>query len=136
MADPVVKVSKSTHDVLTSNVSKRILDSDYPTFKLALSGFGNLVVSSASGMGSVTIAHNLGYTPACMAFTQYIDENTGNVVARYKPMSFWDTKGLRLFDYYQFYADDTNLYLSVILTGWVGAEKILPYMYYIFHNPE
>ncbi len=132
----VIKISKSGNDVQTASVEKMILHSDYPTFKLKQSGTGTITTSIYSGAGSATIAHNLGYIPFCMVYGHYIDESTGNVTARYKPFSFWSTPGLNQFDYFQFYADTTNLYISVITSYWVGTALSFPYIYYIFYDPE
>lgn len=132
----VIKISKSGQDVYTAGVEKMILHSDYPTFKLAFSGTGSIVTGVPSGLGSATIIHNLGYKPVCMVFGHYINESDGSVTARYKPFSFWSTYAVFEDDFFQFYADTTKLYISVILTHWSGTAKTIPYMYYIFHNPE
>ena len=132
----VIKISKSGYNVQTAPKQKMIMHSDHPVFKLFQQGSGSIVTNSGTGLGSATINHNLGYIPFCIVYGHYIDENTGLVVARYKPFSFWSTPGLHLHDYFQFYPTTTQLLISVIQSGWSGTSFTIPYIYYIFHDPE
>jgi len=131
-----IKISKSGYDV-TDPDQKQLLHSSYPLFKAHLSGTGTLVKSSSSGQQTVEITHNLGYIPRCFVYGHYLNMNdypTATVVARYKLFSWRDTPGLRLWDYYRFWADTTKLYIRYTTNSFFSPSISLPYIYFIFKD--
>ena len=134
MPDYGIKISKSNQDVGTSSVSQMILDSQYALFKLYSSGVGTLVYPGSGSGTTAQIAHNLGYTPFVSVYGQYVDENTGTVVNRYRVFSWMDTPGLHIWDQYTFHADGTNLYVGFSPSGnWTGTQNLI-YQYNIFYD--
>jgi len=136
MANYGIKISKSNNDVKTALLQNMIMFSAYPFFKLYSTNSGTLTKPSGSNNEqTATIPHNLGYKPFALVFGEYIDENTGNVVSRYKLFSWRDTPGLHLWDRYIFYVDNTNLYIKFIpSTYWTNTQQVIHYFYFIFYE--
>lgn len=131
-----IKISKSGYDVYDAD-QKQILHSSYPQYKSHLSGTGTLVKSGGQSVRTVEITHNLGYIPRCFVYGHYLDMNaypTATVKARYKLFSWRDTPGLRLWDYYRFWADENKLYIRYITNSFVSSSISLPYIYFIFKD--
>lgn len=131
-----IKISKSGYDVYDAD-QKQILHSSYPQYKSLISDTGTLVKSGGQSVKTVEITHNLGYIPRCFVYGHYLDMNaypTATVKARYKLFSWRDTPGLRLWDYYRFWADENKLYIRYVTNSFVSSSISLPYIYFIFKD--
>ena len=63
------KVTKPGFDALTeTNAYNFILNTDYPTYKVAFDGSSNFTLSAGQFQASYIITHNLGYIPMAMGW--------------------------------------------------------------------
>lgn len=102
-------ISKPGHNVLTdTNADDLVFSSDYNTLKYYVSG--NYVMT-ANVNTEVTIAHNLGYVPFFVAFTDAVATNPIGIANTYSLVEYADLFG-GVFVALRAYADATNIYLS------------------------
>ena len=134
MIDHGIKVSQSGHDVKVADKENLVFTSKYDTLKLFKSGSGSQSVPAAtlpsgpSGTVTVTIAHNLGYKPVFMVFT-----NSGwRSSDKLSPYAYKSIGAISP-DGGQYSVDATNLYLH-LYNGDPGGSVTVSYRYHIYYN--
>ena len=122
-------VSKPGFNVLTeTGPDNLVFSSDYNTLKYYLSGS---YVMTASVNTEVTIAHNLGYTPFFVAFTDAVATNPIGIANTYSLIEYADLVG-GVFVATRAYVDSTNLYLSANIG--FSTSYTIHWYYKIFKN--
>jgi hypothetical protein len=101
MSDYGIKVTKDGFDVATATILQQSFNSEHNTFKIALEGN-----SSITGSGTITLAHNLSYTPASMVWFQV------NADGKWYP-AFTDVGSTSVTPY----TDNTNIVFEVTTAG-------------------
>ena len=96
-----IKVSESGYDVRTTDDLHLLLKSDFTLLKVFASG-----TTSVTGIGTLTIAHSLGYVPQFLVFTAYSSGSSRSV------LSTGQIPGLFSADGTVSYSDSTNLYVT------------------------
>jgi len=137
MADYGLKIAKLNHSVSEADRYMRFT-SKYPALKMSDSDTGTLSYTAGAGGETVTIAHNLGYTPMCFVYGEYFDVATEAVVAKYARWNRWIYQGLQVADLYYYYADSTNLYIAFSAAEGItdAFSFTLDYMYHIFYDED
>lgn len=121
----VFKVSKSGKDVSSTDPNDFIMHSDYNSFQILSEGVrtGQTVNSDPK---TFTIAHNLGWIPAVMAFAKYPDGYTAMAQSGQR------TGDLAYQRRFYLQVDSTNLYL-IFYQGASGNYNV-DFKYYIFNR--
>jgi len=137
MPDYGLKVSKPGHDISEGDRYMRFT-SKYPALKLKASGEGTASYTAGQGGTTVTIAHSLGYIPICFVYGEYFDVSSEAVIHRFSRWNRWIYQGVQVADYYYYYADSTNLYITFVASeGVTDAFSFdLDYMYHIFYDED
>lgn len=120
-------VSKSGKNVLSSSLVPKdyILHSDYNSFQIVVEG-GLTAQSINADPKTLTVAHNLGYIPAAMAFAKFPD----GYVAPAQTGQRGSSLGYQRRFYLQ--TDATNIYL-IFYQGVSGTYSV-DLKYYIFNS--
>lgn len=124
MSDYGFRISEAGKDVKTCDDLDCILTSKYYALKGAITGSGTFDADKT--LGTVTIAHNLGYIPVCMVNLKLESTSSRYQASPLKSGGLdWDISVWH-------YADDTNLYIKHI-TGILGNDNIA-YKYFIYKD--
>jgi hypothetical protein len=130
----VLRIAQSGYNALTDPKERMVFDSQYDTLKLFKSGSGSQSVPAAdidtftSGTATVTIAHNLGYSPAFMVFCTSIWRSND----KYSPYAYRSVGAISP-DGGEYAVDSTNLYIHLYNGDPDGARTIY-YRYHIYYN--
>lgn len=136
LGDYGIKISKDTRDVSEAE-RYMIMNTKYPVLKLKQSGQGVASKAVSAGGFTVTIPHNLGYIPVCFVSGYYFDTPGEAVVEKYSDWNKWIYQGLQVADLYNYYADETNLYIELSVSYLTDDYAFdLNYMYHIFYDEE
>lgn len=123
--NPVIKVSKSGKDVNSTSPKDYIIHTKYNAFQIVAKG--KLTSQSINAdPKTITIAHNLGYVPAALAFAKFPD---GYVAM---PQTGQRTGGYEYQRRFYLQMDSTNLYLK-FYQG-TGGTYSVDIAYYIFNS--
>jgi hypothetical protein len=76
MANYGLKIAKPNVNVLTATKLEQIFNSSKVAFKIIRQGFLEVAVGSGGDRLYTDIEHNLGYTPAVLAYYKLSDEHT------------------------------------------------------------
>jgi len=127
-----VKVSKPGVDVLTAGTKDLYLDTTYPLLKIKASGSDTLSVSDGSG-DTVTIAHNLGYTPLVWVYGQTYSVNGSAKNANYSRYPFLEYVSTYYSDF-GYEVTDTNLVVHGDFYDESSNSDTFTFFYYIFYD--
>jgi len=129
-----LKVSQSGFDVKTTAKENLVYSSKYNTLKFFASGSGSQLVPAAtapfgpSGTATVTIAHDLGYTPAFIVFCTSIWRSND----KFSPYAFKSIGAISP-DGGQYAVDTANLYIH-LYNGDPTGDRTIFYRYHIYYN--
>lgn len=125
-----LKVSLPGKTIDSTNPLDYGLNSQYATVKIYLQDQSSVIVG-ASSSETITVAHNLGFVPLCMVYTELA---TGHWYCGVSVPSQADgyPGGHKKIDpnSANTYADATNLVFTIINT--LGTSQTVKYRYYIF----
>jgi hypothetical protein len=129
-----LRVSKPRHSVYEAS-RYQLVNTGYPPIKLFQSGTESKVKEINDGGFTITIPHNLGYTPIVYVEGEYFDTPGEVVVHRMSDWNRWIYQGLQVADTYQYYADETNLYI-IFNASYLTDDYAftLKYNYHIFFD--
>lgn len=134
MADHGMKVSRDGYAATTSDPRELVWSSAFNGFKIHAQGATTVTIALNQTVGSTTIAHSLGYTPAFLAFAE--SQNSGYTAYRQLINDFSLEPGT---DYLgvSAYTDGTNLVIraerDTLSSGYPAAKTINIY-YFIFKD--
>jgi len=133
MSDYGAKVSQAGYDVKTAAKERLVFSSKYDTFKVYVTGNGTLTVAAAVDpftprAGTVTVAHNLSYTPAYFVFVDNPVWATAGKLSPYTFRSIGATHNVA-----NFACDSTNIYITFYNPDSTASHDY-EYRYYIYYN--
>jgi hypothetical protein len=136
-----VKVSPPGSDVKSVTDLNARLTSKFGTIKWYLSGSAQFT-TNGSGVGSVTIAHSMGYVPICMVFRKFTAQYTFLASTSYSNAFYPLTKGYNAYapgngTGFIYETDGTNLVISSIPgSSGVSPSTTYNFFYLIFVDPS
>lgn len=129
----VVKVARDGQNVITAPDNELIFNSEQDVFKIVLSGTASGNLPSAGSINTITIPHNLGFTPIPMVFL------SGG--GHYSPLpavpalgdgpSF---TGIRVDQLMTVSVDNENLYIQQALSPQAASGYAVTYKYYLLQE--
>lgn len=130
-----LKIAKYGHGVEDGD-RYQIVNTKYPTLKLALSGTGTLNTTAGNYGATAEITHSLGYKPICYVYGQWIPYGGSSVGSRYALWNKFIYQGLQESDLYFYYMDTTKLYIKVELSTLTDGNYSFGYTYHIFYDED
>jgi len=128
MGDYGFRISKDGSDVKTCSDKDCVLTSKYSSLKGSTLASGSLSVVDST-MGTVTIAHGLGYIPFVKVFIK-IPAST-DFLNNYYQLPLW-VDGIEDHIYARANADATNVYIDIEQWNIDSLTRIYYYSAYIF----
>lgn len=129
---PIVRIAKDGFDQETASNDQLIFNSDQNVFKIVLTSTVTLNANAAAGVPiTVTIPHNLGYTPASLV---YFNSQVGLLTQLPNSTGFGLAAGqiaINNWSYAQ--TDATNLYIT-FLSGSTANWGSFTYKYYLLQE--
>lgn len=136
MGDFGLAIAKSQRDI-SEGKRYQIMNSKYPTLKLAMSGQGTINTTAGGGGATAEITHNLGYKPIVIVYGKWIGYGEFAVRNTYALWNRFIYQGLQVSDLYYYYVDTTKLYIKVELSYLTDVNNYsFPYTYHIFYDED
>ena len=138
MADHGFKIVLGNHDIRDVGIRYQKFNSEKKLLKIFAQGTGQVTLNNDGAGFDVQInAHDLGYAPQYIIYSQYYDVNTGLKVSEYIRVPYHlSLVGGAVYAVITPVNSSTELRLQGSSYDGLGGSYILLYSYIIYYNPE
>lgn len=138
MSDYGFKISRPGISVRSAELKDLLFHSEYPLLKLKQSGSVSLTWTDDSGSSdSEDVAHNLGYKPRVLAYSQIYDPFADSFHSGYRVIPHYkqNTTGLIFMDF-SYTTTTEKITFSCDTAGGDASQHTVNMYYFIFYDEE